>query len=56
MQAGEKRRALVPPAAGYISKGLQPQPQGFGPQRQIASHGSEPLIFEVELVRINGTR
>ena len=51
MRPGEKRRALIPPAAGYVSKGLEPQPPEFGQKRQVEVHASEPLVFEVKLVK-----
>ena len=47
---GEKRRALIPPAAGYVSKGLEPQPPEFGQKRQVEVRVGA-LVFEVKLVK-----
>ncbi len=52
MRPGEKRRALIPPALGYVRDGLLPQPPDFGQRRQVAVHSKEPLVFEVRLVKI----
>lgn len=52
MRPGAKRRALVPPEAGYTSRDLQPQPTEFGPQRALFAHAKEPLFFEVQLLKI----
>jgi len=52
MKPGEKRRALIPPKAGYVSKGLEPQPPDFGQKRQVEVHAGEPLVFEVKLVKV----
>ena len=51
MQPGEKRRALVPPALGYVRKGMEPQPPDFGQKRQVEAHSNEPLVFEVKLIK-----
>jgi FKBP-type peptidyl-prolyl cis-trans isomerase len=37
MRPGEKRRALIPPMAGYVTKGLEPQPPDFGRGRATPS-------------------
>ncbi|XP_022886621.1 peptidyl-prolyl cis-trans isomerase FKBP16-1, chloroplastic isoform X2 [Olea europaea var. sylvestris] len=52
MKAGGKRRALVPPSVGYISENLQPIPEEFGPRRSLLSHAKEPLVFEVQLLKV----
>ena len=52
MQPGEKRRALIPPAVGYVTKGMAPQPPEFGQKRQVETHAGEPLVFEVKLIKV----
>eukprot|EP00850_Spirogloea_muscicola_P021375 SM000246S08218 [mRNA] locus=s246:146123:148325:- [translate_table: standard] len=52
MRPGGKRRALVPPSAGYVSSDLEPQPKEFGPRRSLYSHAKEPLVFEVQLLKV----
>ncbi|XP_027061247.1 peptidyl-prolyl cis-trans isomerase FKBP16-1, chloroplastic isoform X2 [Coffea eugenioides] len=52
MKAGGKRRALIPPSVGYISENLAPVPEEFGPRRSLLSHAKEPLIFEVQLLKV----
>lgn len=52
MKQGGKRRVLVPPEVGYVSSVLQPQMPTFATKRQLANHSSEPLLFEVELLRV----
>ncbi|XP_051194326.1 peptidyl-prolyl cis-trans isomerase FKBP16-1, chloroplastic isoform X2 [Lolium perenne] len=52
MRAGGKRRALIPPEVGYIDESLQPVPEEFGPRRSLLSHAKEPLVFEVQLLKV----
>ncbi|PHT35489.1 Peptidyl-prolyl cis-trans isomerase FKBP16-1, chloroplastic [Capsicum baccatum] len=52
MKPGGKRRALIPPSVGYINENLQPVPEEFGPRRSLMSHMKEPLIFEVQLLKV----
>ncbi|KAF7816009.1 peptidyl-prolyl cis-trans isomerase FKBP16-1, chloroplastic [Senna tora] len=52
MRVGGKRRALVPPSVGYVSENLKPVPEEFGPRRSLFSHAKEPLVFEVQLLKI----
>ncbi|XP_021745059.1 peptidyl-prolyl cis-trans isomerase FKBP16-1, chloroplastic-like [Chenopodium quinoa] len=52
MKVGGKRRALIPPSTGYVNESLKPIPEEFGPRRSLLSHANEPLIFEVQLLKI----
>ncbi|KAL5548750.1 hypothetical protein UlMin_003981 [Ulmus minor] len=52
MKVGGKRRALIPPTLGYINANLKPIPEEFGPRRSLLSHADEPLIFEVQLLKV----
>ncbi|XP_052177210.1 peptidyl-prolyl cis-trans isomerase FKBP16-1, chloroplastic isoform X4 [Diospyros lotus] len=52
MKVGGKRRALIPPSAGYVNENLKPIPEEFGPRRSLLSHANEPLIFEVQLLKV----
>jgi FKBP-type peptidyl-prolyl cis-trans isomerase len=55
MSPGGKVRAFIPPSLAYdgASKSLlAPQPPTFATQRQLLNHSKEPLVFEVELLRI----
>ncbi|XP_071692758.1 peptidyl-prolyl cis-trans isomerase FKBP16-1, chloroplastic [Rutidosis leptorrhynchoides] len=52
MKAGGKRRALIPPSVGYVNENLGPIPNEFGPRRSLLSHVKEPLIFEVQLLKV----
>ncbi|GAB2230378.1 hypothetical protein Drorol1_Dr00014641 [Drosera rotundifolia] len=52
MKVGGKRRALIPPSSGYIAENLEPVPEEFGPRRSLLSHAKEPLVFEVQLLKI----
>ncbi|PRW58033.1 peptidyl-prolyl cis-trans FKBP-type [Chlorella sorokiniana] len=56
-RAGTKLRVLVPPELGYqASPGAVPQMPTFATQRQLENHKSEPLLFEVQLLRVGGQR
>ncbi|PON86356.1 Peptidyl-prolyl cis-trans isomerase, FKBP-type [Trema orientale] len=52
MKVGGKRRALIPPSVGYVNENLKPMPEEFGPRRSLMSHINEPLIFEVQLLKL----
>jgi hypothetical protein len=52
MKAGGKRRAFIPPNVGYTSENLEPQPPEFGPRRSLLSHMKEPLVFEVQVLKV----
>ncbi|KAK3200153.1 hypothetical protein Dsin_023568 [Dipteronia sinensis] len=52
MKVGGKRRALIPPSVGYTSENLKPVPEEFGPRRSLLSHANEPLVFEVQLLKV----
>ncbi|XXG80106.1 hypothetical protein AAC387_Pa09g1047 [Persea americana] len=52
MKVGGKRRALIPPEVGYINANLKPIPDEFGPRRSLLSHVNEPLVFEVQLLKV----
>ncbi|CAN6448272.1 unnamed protein product [Victoria cruziana] len=52
MKVGGKRRAVIPPNVGYTNENLKPIPDEFGPRRSLLSHSNEPLVFEVQLLKI----
>ncbi|EEC72688.1 hypothetical protein OsI_06261 [Oryza sativa Indica Group] len=52
MKTGGKRRALIPPQVSYTDESLQPIPEEFGPRRSLLSHAKEPLVFEVQLLKV----
>lgn len=56
MRPGAKRRALVPPSVGYASMDQQPQPPTFATKRQLDNHRAEPLLFEVQMLRVDGAK
>ena len=48
-----QRRALIPPSAGYSDcDNQEPQPPTFATKRQLVNHCKEPLMFEVQLLRV----
>lgn len=57
MKPGAKIRCLVPSSVGYSSKsGTQPQPPTFATRRQLENHSGEALLFEVQLLRVDGVK
>ena len=52
MKEGGRRRVLVPPQAGWVDGNVKPQPATFGAGRRLENHREEPLLMEVDLVRI----
>lgn len=52
MRPGGKRRALIPPELGYVDQSFEPLPKEFGPRRALMAHAKEPLVFEVQLLKI----
>lgn len=53
MHVGAKRRAVIYPPAGYENRpAAEPQPPGFAAKRQLLNHSREPLLFELQLLRI----
>jgi hypothetical protein len=57
MRPGGKRRALIPPELGYATNpnAAQPQPPTFATKRQLLNHAKEPLLFEVQLLKVKGS-
>jgi len=56
MRPGGRRRFVVPPELGYV-KGVGddkpgPMPPGWGEKRALDSHRREPLVFEVQVVKV----
>lgn len=56
MRPGAKRRALIPPEVGYVNQNLGPQPPTFATKRQLDVHRTEPLLFEIQLLRVNQSK
>lgn len=52
LKPGGKRRILVPVQLGYGTPLLEPKMPTFATSRQLENHKNEPLLFEVELLRI----
>ncbi len=57
MKPGGKRRALIPPELAYAANpnDAQPQPPTFATKRQLVNHSKEPLLFEVQLLKIRNS-
>jgi FKBP-type peptidyl-prolyl cis-trans isomerase len=49
---GAKLRVLVPPASGYVDPAKEPSPPGFAAKRQIINHSREPLLFEIQIIKV----
>ncbi|EFJ44741.1 hypothetical protein VOLCADRAFT_95114 [Volvox carteri f. nagariensis] len=56
MSPGAKRRAVIPPELGYVGGGELPQPPTFATKRQLENHRKEPLLFEVQMLRVGGRK
>ncbi|GFR44958.1 hypothetical protein Agub_g6268, partial [Astrephomene gubernaculifera] len=54
MRQGGRRRVLVPPGLGWVDDKVGPRPDTFGGRRRLSGHRGEPLLLEVELVRVLG--
>lgn len=52
MREGGRRRVLVPPQVGWVDGSVKPQPATFGAGRRLENHREEPLLMEVDLVRV----
>ena len=53
MRQGGRRRILIAPSMGYESlQNAEPRMPTFGTRRQLDNHKKEPLVFEVQLIRI----
>jgi len=52
MRKGGIRRILVPPELGWVDDGVFPQPDTFAARRRMLNYRDEPLLFEVEVVRV----
>jgi len=53
MRVGSLRKILVPPELGFNTSNQRPEPDTFSGKRKLAVHINEPLLFEVELVKVN---
>ena len=49
---GAKLRVLVPASAGYVDPNMQPAPPGYAAKRQIVNHNREPLLFEIQVLKV----
>jgi len=56
MHKGGRRRFVVPPELGYTSgvgdNKPGPMPTGWGERRALDSHRREPLVFEVQVLKV----
>ena len=52
MREGGRRRVLVPPQLGWVDGTVNPRPATFGAGRRLENHREEPLLMEVDLVRV----
>jgi hypothetical protein len=52
MRVGGRRRILIPPSAGWVNDRVQPIPPSFGGKRRLAAHRDEPLLLEVQVLRV----
>ncbi len=52
MREGGRRRILIPPRYGWRDREVGPRPDTFGGYRRLEAHKDEPLLFEVELKRV----
>jgi hypothetical protein len=55
LREGARFRVLVPPGLGYTdggAGGLGPLPPTFATKRQLLNHVREPLLFEVEVLKV----
>jgi hypothetical protein len=52
MREGGRRRVLVPPQYGWVDGTVNPRPATFGAGRRLENHREEPLLLEMDLVRI----
>lgn len=55
MMPGAKRRILVPPELGYVQD-YEPKMPTFATKRQLETHKREPLLFEVQMLRVGDQR
>ena len=54
MKEGGKRRCLIPSSVGYADgrSELAPQMPTFATKRQLLNHSNEPLLFEIQLLKV----